>query len=135
MKLKITVHGVAYEVDVEILDPGEGFLPASPLPAMAPRNGPLGPPAGGASPQPVAPRPSSSAAADGSGSISSPIAGTVVEVNCKVGDAVDSGAVLITIEAMKMNTPITADRAGKVKRVAVSKDESVREGQLLVELE
>ena len=25
MKLKITVHGVAYEVDVEVLDAGEGF--------------------------------------------------------------------------------------------------------------
>ena len=31
MKLKITVHGVSYEVDVEILDAGEGF-PASALP-------------------------------------------------------------------------------------------------------
>ena len=36
MKLKITVHGVAYEVEVEVLDPGEGFAPAGPLPARAP---------------------------------------------------------------------------------------------------
>ena len=39
MKLKITVHGVAYEVDVEILDAGEGFVPASALPPVAPSNG------------------------------------------------------------------------------------------------
>ncbi len=35
MKLKITVHGVAYEVDVEVLDAEQDFLQASPLPAVA----------------------------------------------------------------------------------------------------
>jgi len=153
VKLKITVHGVAYEVDVEILDPGEGFLPASPLPPMGPRNGLPAPgmpapgmpapgmaaPAMGAAPAPVAPRPSAATPAPsssgGSGSITSPIAGTVVEVHCTVGDEVKSGATLVTIEAMKMNTPITAESDGKVKRVAVQKGDSVREGQDLVELE
>lgn len=37
MKLKITVHGVAYEVEVEVLDPGEGFAPPSALPQVTPR--------------------------------------------------------------------------------------------------
>ena len=40
MKLKVTVHGVAYEVEVEVLDPGEGFaaarLPRCPRSPQAP---------------------------------------------------------------------------------------------------
>ncbi len=46
MKLKITVHGVAYEVDVEVLDAGAGFPPVcvSPLPQV---NGGAAPPAPG----------------------------------------------------------------------------------------
>ena len=45
MKLKVTVHGIAYEVEVEVLDPGEGFAPAGPLPALsaAPPRGTPGP--------------------------------------------------------------------------------------------
>jgi hypothetical protein len=39
MKLKITLHGVAYEVEVEVLDAGDGFVPAAtPVPAQAPVN-------------------------------------------------------------------------------------------------
>ncbi|MBE0566557.1 MAG: acetyl-CoA carboxylase biotin carboxyl carrier protein subunit, partial [Krumholzibacteria bacterium] len=36
MKLKITVHGVAYEVDVEVLDAKDEMTASSPLPSMAP---------------------------------------------------------------------------------------------------
>jgi hypothetical protein len=39
MKLKITLHGVAYEVEVEVLDAGDGFVPAAtPIPTQAPVN-------------------------------------------------------------------------------------------------
>jgi len=153
MKLKITVHGVAYEVEVEVLDPGSGFQAPTPLPAVAgapPR--PEGPPAGagtsgtatpdaparpaGAAPGAGAPRageaPVGGEAAD---SVASPIAGTVVEVKCRVGESVAANAVLMVIEAMKMNTAITAPVAGKIKTVAVAAGDHVREGQRLVEFE
>jgi len=130
VKLKITVHGVAYEVDVEILDPGEGFPAAGPLPAVQPvatRPPPSGTPAA---------RPAASAPPAASpGAVTSPIAGTVLEILCKVGDEVSAGQNVAVIEAMKMRTSITAPSAGRVQAIPVAVGDTVREGQPLVELE
>lgn len=143
MKLKITVHGVAYEVDVDVLDWGEP-PPSGALPPMQ-RNGvvPAAIPSAAAPPAAAppalastAPRPAAaSAGGEDAGSVVSPIAGTVIEIKVAVGDEVKQGDAVVVLEAMKMNTPIAAARAGKVKRVAVEKGTNVREGQLLVELE
>lgn len=130
MKLKITVHGVAYEVDVEVLDPGDGF-PAPRQPqrqAAQQRQSETSAP-----PRRQAHQPSSSPT--GSGAVTSPIAGTVLEIKCKSGDEVESGQVLLIVEAMKMKTSIAAPTAGKVKSIPVAAGDSVREGQTLVELE
>ena len=134
MKLKITVHGVAYEVDVEVLDAGDGFpagdsgLPVPPpgrrVQAAAARTGAI------AAPPPVGPAP----APPGAGAVAAPVAGTVVEVRCKAGDAVAHNDVLVVIEAMKMNTNIAAPVAGRVAEVAVAVGDNVREGQVLVSL-
>lgn len=136
MKLKITVHGVAYEVEVEVLDPGEGFPATMPTAAM-PR--PVGPaPSGPAfTPGPLPQRQAAPTPTAGSGAsvVSCPIAGTVHEIRCKAGDAVQRDDVLLVVEAMKMETSIAAPAAGKVKRLAVSVGDSVREGQVLVEFE
>lgn len=136
MKLKITVHGVAYEVEVEVLDIGEGFptnIP-SPLPQVQTVS-PASPAA--AAPAPAKPARSRGSAAKGSagGAVTSPIAGTVMEIKCKAGDTVSEGQVLLVVEAMKMNTSIAAPTAGKVKKVAVAVGDTVREGQALVEFE
>lgn len=82
MKLKITVHGVAYEVDVEVLDPGEGFPTAPPLP-VPPRRA-------AAAAAPTAPRAAAApeparASAEPLRSVASPVAGTVLEVRCRAG--------------------------------------------------
>ncbi|MEZ5360328.1 MAG: biotin/lipoyl-containing protein [Candidatus Zixiibacteriota bacterium] len=128
MKLKITVHGVAYEVDVEVLDAGEGF-PQAPQPRRnrSQREG------DGAAPLP---RPSSgpSIPSGNGGSVTSPIAGTIVEIKCKSGDGVKKDQVLLVIEAMKMKTSIAAPTDGTVKNVPIAVGDSVREGQVLVEL-
>jgi biotin carboxyl carrier protein len=132
MKLKITVHGVAYEVDVEVLDAKDEMQgPASPLPA-APASVPVAPgpvpvvaPVGG--PGPVAPP------EGGTGGVASPIAGTVLEVKVKVGDKVEQGQTLLVIEAMKMETAIAAPSAGQIKAVLVAAGDAVRENQTLVD--
>lgn len=132
MKLKITVHGVAYEVDVEVLDAKrDEFGPTGALPSLgnpAPSTaGPVSAPAAA----PSAPAP---AASDGRGVVS-PIAGTVIEIKCKAGDDVTQGQELVVMEAMKMNTSIASPGAGRVKAVLVAAGDSVRENQQLVEFE
>lgn len=137
MKLKVTVQGVAYEVDVEVLDAGEGFLPPpSPLPSVQmPARAPAAPGAPAAlPPRPAGPAPAPAAGGAG-GAVNSPIAGTVVEVKCKPGDAVAEGQVLIVLEAMKMNTSIAAPAAGTVAKVPVAVGDAITEQQVLVELE
>ena len=136
MKLKVTVHGVAYEVDVEVLDAGDDMIPASPLPQLAPNAMHYSPARGpiGTAPAPAAPNAAPSATAT-NGEVISPIAGIVVELKCSVGASVSAGEALLIVEAMKMNTPIAAPRAGTVKKISVAKGDNVREGQSLVELE
>jgi len=129
MKLKITVHGVAYEVDVEVLDPGEGFPAQAPVTKIKPKNQT---PAPGAAQLP--PKPAHSAPAVG-GAVASPIAGLVLEIKCKPGDNVTKGQALLVIEAMKMKTSIAAPTAGKIKSIPVAVGDSVQENQSLVEFE
>lgn len=128
MKLRITVHGVAYEVDVEVLDAGEGFpTPSTPRPRSTRQPGAGTPPTSAPKAAPAAPA--------GQGAVASPIAGTVVEIKCKVGDEVKQGDILLVIEAMKMKTSIAAPTAGKVKAIPIAVGDTVRENQTLVEFE
>ena len=133
MKLKITVHGVAYEVDVEVLEASDEMTGASaPLPVMAPVGAPSGAPGAPAMPAAAHAAPQPVPAGD-TGGVASPIAGTVLEVKCKPGDQVSQGQDLLVIEAMKMETAIAAPGAGTVKTVHVAAGDSVRENQTLIE--
>lgn len=141
MKLKITVHGVAYEVDVEVLDPGEGFPPASPLP-VAPGRAAAARTAAARSakaPTPAAPPAPDPGARNAPGgerhSVSSPVAGTVLEVRCRAGEAIEPNAVLFVLEAMKMKTSIVAPERGRIGQVLVAPGDAVVEGQPLLHYE
>lgn len=127
MRLKITVDGRTYDVDVEATEP-EPVRPLGPPAQMrlaatapAPAAAAPPPPAGGA---PVA---------DESKVCRSPIAGTVVRVAAQPGQAMQVGDVLLVLEAMKMETNITAPLAAHVAAVNVKIGEAVRTGQVLVE--
>ncbi len=65
--------------------------------------------------------------------IAAPFAG-VVTVSVSDGDRVSAGQTVATIEAMKMEAPITAPSDGTVARVAVSSTAAVEGGDLLVVL-
>ena len=85
--LRITVNGIAYDVQVEELS-GDAVAsapstPAAPAPAKAP----------------AAPK----KAAVGAGEkVAAPMPGTIVSVNVSDGQAVKKGDVLVVLEAMKM---------------------------------
>ena len=65
----------------------------------------------------------------------SPITGVLVRLNAKPGDVVPQHAVLAVIEAMKMETNITAPFAGTVKEITAQKGEGVKEHQVLMTFE
>jgi len=66
--------------------------------------------------------------------VAAPFAG-VVSLAVAEGEEVSPGATVATIEAMKMEAAITAPRAGKVARVAISSAQQVEGGDLLVVLD
>lgn len=65
------------------------------------------------------------------GAVHSPMQGTVVKIEVKEGDIVEAGALLFVLEAMKMEQPLTAHRAGKVTAISLSIGEMVTTGALL----
>ena len=70
-----------------------------------------------------------------SGRITSPMPGKIVKIAVKAGDAVDDHALLLVLEAMKMEHRIEAPSAGTVKSVFVKEGELVTGSAPLVELE
>ncbi|MBQ8445499.1 MAG: acetyl-CoA carboxylase biotin carboxyl carrier protein subunit [Opitutales bacterium] len=131
-KLKVTVDGKVYEVSVEI--EGEAAVAAVPAPvAPAPVvSAPIAP--APVTPAPVAaPVPSAapSAVPAGASGVPSPLAGKVVSIDTKVGSTVKDGDQILTIEAMKMNTYIYANKAGTVSAINVNVGDGVEEGQVL----
>ena len=68
------------------------------------------------------------------GHVAAPFAGAVT-LTVKVGDAVNAGDTVATIEAMKMEASITTPVAGTVTRLAVGAVEQVQGGDLLLVVE
>ncbi|MFO0928509.1 MAG: biotin/lipoyl-containing protein [Gemmataceae bacterium] len=130
MKLKITVDGKVYEVEVEVPEP-EPAQPSYLPPAAGQTRVP-------AAPSMAPPRPTAGAAtpvADESKVCRSPISGVVVRVSAQVGQTIQPNDVLLVLEAMKMETVITSPIAGKVAKVNAAAGDAVQAGQVLVEFE
>ncbi|MCP4176554.1 MAG: acetyl-CoA carboxylase biotin carboxyl carrier protein subunit [bacterium] len=68
-------------------------------------------------------------------SIKAPIPGTVLQINCKVGDKVILGDTIILLEAMKMQNEIHATASGTVSSISVKTGSSVMEGDELISIE
>ena len=60
--------------------------------------------------------------------------GAVSKIAVKPGDTVEKNQTLLTIEAMKMETAITARMSGTVESVCVKEGDTVKGGQLLITL-
>mgnify|MGYP001188386213 CR=1 FL=1 len=66
------------------------------------------------------------------GTIISPLPGTIYEVKVQKEDKVKEGDVLIKIIAMKMENNITATKTGTIKEIKVKKNDVVNKGDILV---
>jgi len=75
------------------------------------------------------------ASAEHEGHLRSPMPGLVLDVRTSPGDKVEAGAVLVVLEAMKMEHSLSAPWAGTVAAVAVKPGDRVEEGVELVVLE
>jgi methylmalonyl-CoA carboxyltransferase small subunit len=129
MKIQIMLGGKAYEVEVDVeggeehlgipghLPPGKGTIQSTRVP--------------------TAPRPHSPSEVDGDESkvCRSPVAGIVVRVCVQPGQELQLDDLLVVLEAMKMETSLTAPIAAKVKSVKVAPGEAVKRDQILVEFE
>jgi len=132
MKLRITVEGKAYEVDVEVLDDG-GAMPAGPAaPVAAPTAAPVAAAPAAAPVPPPAQAPAPQAGAGDQKEVTSPMAGNVVSLRVKAGDTVAVGDTLLVLEAMKMESNVASPTAGTVSEVLTKEGEAVSFGQVMI---
>lgn len=133
MKLQITIDGKSYELDVEVLEEdhaprSHGYLPphAPPSTLRSLHVPPAAPavPAGGAPAEgPV----------DEAHVCRSPVAGVVVRIKAQAGQTLQQDDLIMVLEAMKMETNVTAPVAGTVKAIKVAEGDGVKANQVLVE--
>ena len=127
MKLKITIDEKVFEVDVEAAEPDAPAPLSRPLSVESAK---VRVPAA-----PVAPPPVDSAPVNEQKVCRSPVSGIVVKVAAQVGQTLQTGDVLLVLEAMKMETNITAPGPGKIAAIKVNAGDSVQSGQIVVEFE
>ena len=131
MKLQIAIDGKTYEAEVEVLEDDAmprqpNFGPYPPLPATV-QSMPV------AGTQTPAPAVQESAGEDKL--CRSPVTGVVIKVVVEPGQAIEANDLLMVLEAMKMETNVTAHNAGKVKTVRVAAGGAVKVNQVVVEFE
>ncbi len=73
------------------------------------------------------------AAADGD-TLVSPMQGTIVKIVAAQGQAVQAGETIVVLEAMKMEQPLTAHKAGIVSELAVEVGQTVSAGYAICKL-
>lgn len=128
-RFKISVEGHDYDVVVEeIIDDSGGLYPdrGSMRSVQAEAS------------QSVSVAASPATAADpsqqvaGPGDVVSPLAGVVQSIDVALGATVEANTPVITLEAMKTKTMVTAGRTGEVSAISVSTGQGVEAGQTLL---
>jgi len=126
MKLKITIDNKSYEVDVEVAETESSGSPRlHAVESSAVR-----------APAAVASAPASETDPVIEEKVCrSPVSGIVASVTAHTGQTLQVGDVLLVLEAMKMETSVTAPVPGRVAAIKVKAGDSVQSGQILVEFE
>lgn len=123
MKLRIAIEGKTYEVEVEV-DEDSGLDPSTS--ATAPIQSSVLPPAV---------KVNTSSGLDETKVSRSPVAGLVVRLHVEAGQQVEAGELLMVLEAMKMETNITASADGRIQSVDVAPGDAVKLDQVLLQFE
>ncbi len=120
MKLKVTVNGIPYSIEVEV-EEEEQLAPTIVIGGAGGMNTPVATTA--------------SVRASSAHAVTAPLSGSVKQIFVEDGQEVKEGDVLVILEAMKMETELTAPRDGVIARVLVSQGESVAGGDALIEFQ
>ena len=135
------VNGRSYAIDVRPgIDPAAaaayplpGGVSAAPAPANHPHPQAPAAPAAPPQPAPAPPQPAPAASAPGT-TVNAPMPGLVLRIPVSVGDSVNQGDEVMVLEAMKMETPVSATVSGAVRAVLVSQGDQVKTGAPLIEI-
>lgn len=122
--IRISHEGNHYSVTVE------ETRTAAPLAPVATTATTSAPPAA-ASPSPSSVPPPSSGSGNG---IVAPMTGVIKSIHIAVGDVVQNGQLVITMEAMKMDIQVNASTAGTIAEIRVATGDSVQQNVPLVVL-
>lgn len=121
----VEVNGTPYKVELD-----KPIKESSSKPAATVR-----PTVSAPQPETITPVARPAAASTGKSGIKSPLPGVILDIKVKVGDVVKRGQTVATLEAMKMENNINADKDGTITAINVSKGDSVLEGTDLIIIE
>ncbi|SDF90804.1 acetyl-CoA/propionyl-CoA carboxylase, biotin carboxylase, biotin carboxyl carrier protein [Lentzea fradiae] len=92
------------------------------------------PAAGAAAKKPKAKRAGGGGAAVSGDAVAAPMQGTIVKVAVEDGQTVEAGDLIVVLEAMKMENPVTAHKAGTVTGLAAAAGDPITQGTVICEL-
>lgn len=138
MRYRCVLKGKEYEFTVEKIDDFEpmtyeevatGVVKA---PAKPAEQSALGPAAVEKKSKGTAPQAKKTGA--GEAAVTAPLPGTILSIAVKEGQSVTAGELILTMEAMKLETEVVAKRDGIVKKINVAKGAAVDSGDVLAEI-
>ena len=131
MKLQLGIDGKTYEVEVEVLQEDDAprrpnYAPYPAVPATV-QTTPV---------RRVEPRLEvANGNLDETKVCRSPVAGVVIRVNIQPGQQLQANDLMMVLEAMKMETNVTAPGPGTVKAIKVQPQDPVKVNQIVVEFD
>lgn len=131
-RFRVTIEGESYEVEIEELEEMEEMEKTEVKDSNSPNEKP---PASAVAPQfppkaSPAIRPPTVRA--GEEVVTSPMPGTIVSLNVRVGDSVKAGDILLVLESMKIQNEIPSPTDGKIKEILVPEGNYVKRRQPLI---
>ena len=124
---KVNVNGIPFEVELQ-----QPINAAKHPTIVKPKVEAPKPVAAVAPAQPTTTAPQQAQPAGAGNAQKAPLPGTITSINVKVGDTVNTGDVVIVLEAMKMQNNIEAEYTGTVTSISVNVGDAVMEGSVML---